>query len=373
MTPALHVSDDTDACRLSLSGDWVVNSVGEMDLRVRAFEPPNTKPIVLDLSALSSLDTAGAWIIYRFRKRLEKERIVMTEGLPDVYWPLLDVVAEHEEHVEEIPIGLPPLMVLFDRIGRFLSGIWRDTVRIIGFFGLVMTVFARLFKKPKRFRFTSFVHHMEATGLDATPIILLITFLIGAVIAFMSADVLRQFGLEIYTVNFVPFAFLRELGVLLTAIMVAGRSGSAFTAQIGTMKSNEEIDAMKTLGLDPIEVLVLPRVMALLITLPILTFLGDIAGLIGATLVSWSLLDMSPIMFLTHVAEETEVKQFWLGMAKAPFFALLISIIGSYQGLRVSGTAESIGRHTTIAVVQSVFAVIVADALFAIFYQVMGW
>jgi phospholipid/cholesterol/gamma-HCH transport system permease protein len=214
---------------------------------------------------------------------------------------------------------------------------------------------------------------MEQTGLDAVPIIALLTFMVGAVVAFLGSTVLADFGATIYTVDLIGFSFLREFGVLLTAILMAGRTASAFTAQIGSMKANEEIDAIRAMGLDPIELLVLPRVMALLISLPMLTFIAMMAGLIGGGVVCAVTLGISPPMFLSLLKEDIAVRNFLVGMVKAPFFAFLIGVIGCLEGFKVAGSAQSVGEHTTSSVVQSIFVVILVDALAALFFMEMGW
>jgi len=225
---------------------------------------------------------------------------------------------------------------------------------------------------PRRWRFTSVVAQIEHTGLNAIPIIVLLSFMVGAVIAFMGATALRAFGNTLFTVNLVAFSFLREFGILLSAILLAGRTGSAFTAQIGAMQANQEIDALRVQGLNPMEIVVIPRVLALLVTLPILTFLSMIAGLAGGMLVCVASLEISPTLFLSTL-HDTEARHFWVGIAKAPVFALLIALIGCREGLMVTGSAESVGEHTTASVVQAIFVVILFDALAALFYMEMGW
>ena len=220
---------------------------------------------------------------------------------------------------------------------------------------------------------TSLVAHLQQSGLNAVPIVALLTFLVGAVVAFLGATVLADFGASIYTVDLVAFSFLREFGVLLTAILMAGRTASAFTAQIGSMKANEEIDAIRTLGLSPMELLVLPRVFALLIALPILTFIAMLSGILGGAVVCALSLDISPAMYLAMLQENIALKHFLVGMAKAPLFAFLIAVIGCLEGFKVTGSAQSVGERTTSSVVQSIFVVIVLDALAALFLMEMGW
>jgi phospholipid/cholesterol/gamma-HCH transport system permease protein len=227
--------------------------------------------------------------------------------------------------------------------------------------------------RPSRWRVTSLAAHIEQTGLDAVPIVVLLTFMVGAVVAFLGSTILADFGATIYTVNLVAFSFMREFGVLLTAILMAGRTASAFTAQIGSMKANEEIDAIRALGLDPMELLVLPRVLALLISLPMLAFLATMAGIIGGGLVCALILNISPIMFINVVKTNIGVEHFLVGIAKAPVFAFLIAVIGCLEGFKVTGSAESVGEHTTSSVVQCIFVVILIDAVAALFYMEMGW
>ena len=259
------------------------------------------------------------------------------------------------------------------RIGRAVDTVWQDSKKLLGFIGLILETFARGIFRPKRWRLTPMVAHLEQVGLDAAPIVALLTFLVGAVVAFLGATVLKSFGATIFTVDLVAFSFLREFGVLLTAILIAGRTASAFTAQIGSMKANEEIDAIRTLGLDPMELLVLPRVLALLVALPMLTFLAMLSGIVGGGVVCAVALDISPAMFLSLLQSDIGVQHFLVGMVKAPIFAFLIAAIGCLEGFKVSGSAESVGAHTTSSVVQSIFVVIVLDAVAALFFMEMGW
>jgi phospholipid/cholesterol/gamma-HCH transport system permease protein len=262
---------------------------------------------------------------------------------------------------------------LLAHIGQSTEQIWRQTVALLGFMGLTLEALIRNTVHPGRWRVTSIVAQIEDTGLNAVPIVALLTFMVGAVIAFLGATVLADFGATIYTVNLVAFSFLREFAVLLTAILMAGRTASAFTAQLGSMKANEEIDAIRMLGLSPIDVLVLPRILALLVSMPLLTFIGMAAGILGGALVCAVSLGISPTMFFTIFKEGIEVRHFVLGMVKAPVFAYVIAIIGCMEGFKVSGSAQSVGEHTTSAVVQSIFLVILLDALAALFFMEMKW
>jgi phospholipid/cholesterol/gamma-HCH transport system permease protein len=227
-------------------------------------------------------------------------------------------------------------------------------------------------RHPSRLRLTSLVHHCQEVGLNAVPIVTLMSFLIGVVLAFQGAAQLRQFGAEVFVVDLIAISVLRELGILLTAIIVAGRSGSAFTAAIGSMKMREEVDALRTIGLDPVAILVLPRVLALILMLPALGLIADMAGLLGGAVMSWIDLGVSPAVFQNRLTSNTDVWHFAVGMIKAPFFALIIGIIGCFEGLKVGGDAESLGRLTSTSVVLSIFMVIVVDAMFSIFFAIVG-
>ncbi|MGF1608030.1 MAG: MlaE family ABC transporter permease, partial [Kiloniellales bacterium] len=238
--------------------------------------------------------------------------------------------------------------------------------------GHTVIVFLRALLQPRRIRVTALVSHMERTGLDALPIVGLISFLIGVVLAYQGADQLARFGAQIYTVNLVGVGVLREMGIILTAIIVAGRSGSAFTAQIGTMQVNEEIDAMRTIGLDPMDVLVIPRVLALVLVLPLLTFYADIMGILGGAVMAMLVLDISFVQFIRQLNAAVPIWSFWVGIIKAPIFAFIIAMVGCYEGFRVIRSAESVGLRTTAAVVKSIFLVIVLDALFSILFSILG-
>lgn len=323
----------------------------------------------LDLRDVTELDTAGAWLILTTARRSGAS----VTGAGPVQALLLEAVKAalppHTAHPR------PPRHLKFlerlDRVGRATVASLRGLARVTGFFGEVVACSAATLVRPWRLRLTSLVFHMQETGLNAVPIVALMAFLIGIVIAYQGADQLRQFGAEVYVVDLISISVLRELGILLTAIIVAGRSASAFTAAIGSMKMREEVDAMRTLGLDPIEVLVLPRVLALLLMLPVLGLIADLAGLLGGVLMAWYELGISPGMFRTRLLD-VDVTHFLVGIAKAPFFAVIIGVIGCFQGLQVEGNAESLGRLTSRAVVQAIFMVILADSTFSIFFAAAG-
>jgi phospholipid/cholesterol/gamma-HCH transport system permease protein len=269
----------------------------------------------------------------------------------------------------------PPSLTLADwleLLGRKAVAALRMTLSMLGFLGQVVATIIGLFLRPGRIRWTAIAHHMQQVGLNAVPIVSLMAFLIGVVLAFQGAAQLRQFGAEVFVVDLIAISILRELGILLTAIIVAGRSGSAFTAAIGSMKMREEIDAMRTLGLDPVEVLVAPRVIALILMLPVLGIIANFAGLVGGALMSWIELGVSPGVFQSRLVSNTGVWHFGVGLVKAPFFALIIGIVGCYEGLQVKGNAESLGHLTSTSVVLSIFLVIAADAMFSIFFAMVG-
>lgn len=259
------------------------------------------------------------------------------------------------------------------RLGQSMVTNWRELVSLVSFLGESLSKLLRLVREPRRVRLTSTVHQMEQVGLDAVPLVLLLSFLVGAVIAFLGANVLRDFGMTIFVVELVSIAFFREFGVLLTAIILAGRTASAFTAQIGAMVAREEVDAIRTLGLDPVDLLVLPRMIALVVMLPLLTFLAMVAGLAGGVAVGAVSLDIPPPAYLARMQDTFQMRHFMVGISKAPVFAVIIALIGCLEGMRVTGTAASVGERTTKAVVQSISLVIILDAFFALWFMQLGY
>jgi phospholipid/cholesterol/gamma-HCH transport system permease protein len=369
----LDVSEDASSLLLRPQGDWVVRHAETLDQALSAIHSYERQAATFDLSHLTRLDTAGAWLIYRTGRSLERAGAKVTyAGATAAQSTLLNAVAKSDRPVKVEPHVGNILSNLIVRMGSALDEGARTGSELVGFFGLVLETLGKTFVNPFRMRATSTVYHMEQTGLNAVPIVSLISFLIGAVLAYQGAEQLRRFGGEIFTVNLVAVSFLREIGILLTAILVAGRSGSAFTAQIGSMKLREEIDAMRTLGLDPMEVLVLPRVIALLIMMPILGFISAMMGLLGGGLVVWIELGMSPAMYIERVKEAVDVWDASVAFIKAPVFGLLIAMIGCYEGLKVEGSAESVGQRTTVSVVEGIFTVIVVDAFFSIMFVKLG-
>jgi phospholipid/cholesterol/gamma-HCH transport system permease protein len=358
---------------LSLSGDWNITHALKLDKQLMALDFPKTA-VTFNLSRLGKFDTTGAWLVDRTRVAAEEAGASVTiEGGSEDQMSLLEAVQKAEPKPEKSRPRAPgALIVMLDRAGRAMLRLKDGAREAIGFMGLVIYTFSRTALKPKRLRFTSLVHHIEEIGLNAVPIVMLMSFLIGAVLAYQGSEQLQKFGASIFTVDLIGISFLREIGILLTAILVAGRSGSAFTAQIGSMKIREEIDAMRTLGLDPVEMLIVPRILALVISLPLLGFLSGLAGLIGGGVVAVTSLDISPVMYVERLQAVVEPKHFWVGIVKAPVFAFLIGAIGCFEGMRVSGSAESVGQRTTQSVVEGIFVVIIADAIFSIMFVNLG-
>ena len=362
--------------RLLISGDWTLAHYTGLKQQTEQLVGKYDDQTAINLDDVSSIDTAGASLLVEL---LGPERVSQltdtAQKLPAADRALLQTVysSMRDFCVPVAPQEQNVGILLLSRIGSAVYKLWQDTLQLLGFIGLILQTLARNLFRPKQWRITPVVAHIEQIGLNAAPIVVLLTFMVGAVVAFLGATVLANFGAGIFTVDLVAFSFLREFGVLLTAILLAGRTASAFTAQIGSMKANEEIDAIRTLGLDPMELLVLPRVMALLVSLPMLTFLAMLSGIVGGGVVCAVALDISPAMFLSLLQSDIGVQHFLVGMVKAPIFAFLIAAIGCLEGFKVSGSAESVGAHTTSSVVQSIFVVIVLDAVAALFFMEMGW
>lgn len=356
--------------KLVAHGDWRARFLGTIDEALRDFEDDSTgRDIIIDVRDIQKLDTAGAMVLQRVLRscpsRSGGSRFV---GASEAHAALLSQVEGHLAPCSVVPVRHNAFVMMLGRLGQGVEDAYFASLQILSFIGLTLATVGRVFRDPRRMRFTSVFAHMEEAGLNAVPIVGLMSFLIGAVVAFMGAKILRQFNAEIFVVELVALSVLREFGVLLAAILIAGRSGSAFTAQIGSMKIREEIDALRVLGLDPIEVLVIPRIVALVVMLPVLAFLGAGLGLLGGILVAWSAMEISPALFLVRMQESIAMSNFWAGLIKAPFFAFAIAVVGCFQGMEVGGSAESVGQRTTLSVVQSLFLVIVLDAFFAMFF-----
>jgi phospholipid/cholesterol/gamma-HCH transport system permease protein len=378
MTANASIDWDTSAAppRLQLRGDWTLANYAELGGAIARVPEHARSGASVDLAEVRALDTAGAARMLELLGAESIRRLAADEAaLAPERRALLRSVAEALDAAGPVTHE-PPVSTIdevLERIGLSLARFWEHAIALLGFMGLTLEALARDALRPHRWRVTPVVAQIETTGLDAVPIVALLTFMVGAVIAFLGASILADFGATIYTVNLVTFSFLREFAVLLTAILMAGRTASAFTAQIGSMKSNEEIDALRAIGLSPVELLVLPRVLALLVSLPILTLVGMASGIFGGALVCALRLDITPTMFLAIFQNEIPLRHFLLGIAKAPVFAFVIAVIGCLEGLKVQGSAQSVGEHTTSSVVQSIFVVILLDALAALFFTEMDW
>jgi phospholipid/cholesterol/gamma-HCH transport system permease protein len=357
------IEGDAGGERIAVRGDWTLVHAARLADLVSQLQRKRPQGTRVEAAGLGRVDTAGAGLL------LDLAGKSPIDGLDSNRQALFDAVAKAQKVPPAASKRDTGLVALLARTGAAVEQIAGDVYQLLGFIGLILATLARCILDPRRWRVTSLVFHLEQTGLDAVPIVVLLNFLVGAVVAFLGATVLKDFGASIFTVELIGYSFLREFGVLLTAILIAGRSGSAFTAQIGSMKSREEVDAIRTLGLDPVEVLVLPRLLALLIAMPALTFLAMLAGIVGGLAVCALTLDISPTMFLARFHDLAATRHFWVGMSKAPVFAFLIAAIGCLEGFKVSGSAESVGSHTTSSVVQSIFVAILVDALAAIFYM----
>ena len=353
---------------LRATGDWTLHNAQAL-LEFIEKAPDRAKDI--DGRDIGKLDSTGAMLLSRFAMRVGLG--LATVEVQPKYQSMVDSVREICETPARSKSKDMGFKRMLARLGYSVEDYSKEILALIGFGGLTLQTAARTLLRPARIRLTSTVHHMEQVGLDAVPLVLLLSFMVGAVIAFLGATVLRDFGAEIFVVELVGIAFLREFGVLLTAILLAGRTASAFTAQIGAMQSGEEIDAIRTLGLDPIELLVLPRLFALIIMLPLLTYLAMMAGLLGGMAVCAASLDLSPELFFTRLHENISIRHFWVGLSKAPIFAIVIGLIGCLEGFQTEGTAQSVGERTTSSVVQSISLVILLDAAAALFFMQMDW
>ena len=361
-----------DGARLIVEpkGDWLMEAVGRFDRRLKRIEnETDPQDLVIDLSGLGRIDTAGAYLLGRTLSRCndpgsDSHFIGEHQTARRMMGEMLERLADCPEE-ETTPRGVVTTLA---RIGQGVEDGLKETVESFAFFGRTFTTGLSVLVNPTKMRWTSTIHLMETAGVDALPIISILSFFIGAVVAFMGASLLETFGASVFTVDLVGIAVLREFGVIITAILLAGRSDSAFTAAIGSMKMQQEIDAMKVMGLDPYEVLVLPRVIACVVMAPLLTLSAMVAGVFGGMLVSWMTLDISPNFFLTRLNDTIDLKHFLVGMSKAPVFGLVIAIVGCRHGLQVGGDVESLGKRVTTSVVQAIFAVIVIDALFAMMY-----
>jgi phospholipid/cholesterol/gamma-HCH transport system permease protein len=365
----IEATGEGDAVVLRAGGEWRITAAAALDAKLGALRLPPVRRVRLDLAGIEALDTVGAWLVLRLKRTLAARGSDVTiENLAPELVPLL---GQAERGQGAPPKPVKPGYVFLDgtaAVGAHVIAFLQTAAGQLEFFGLVVSRFARGLLHPSRIRLIPLLAQMERTGASALPIVGLLSFLVGLVTAFQGAQQLERFGAEIFVVDLLGIGFLREMGVLLTAIILAGRTGSAFTAEIGAMQVNEEIDAMHTLGLDPIETLVLPRIFALMLTLPLLTFYADAMGILGGGMLCWLTLNIPPPVFLNELHNALTPQTLWIGMIKAPFFAGTIALVGCREGMSVARSAESVGRHTTRSVVQSIFLVIVIDAIFSVIF-----
>ena len=363
-----------DGLLVAVGGRWDIRSATRLSKELSSAKAADgATAMTVDMAQVETLDTSGAWLLRRMMDENRDRGLQVTvTGARPAFEALLDDVGRSDTEVQ-IEAPMPPKIVeIANRIGESTYEIAAEARDLIGFFGLLLSKSVGVILRPSRLRFTSTVYHMEQVGLNALPIVALLSFLIGVVLAYQGAEQLRQFGAELFVVNLLGISILRELGILITAIIIGPPSGSSFTAQIGTMKVNEEVDAMQTIGIDPIEILVIPRVAALVLTLPLLAFLSDVVGLAGGAIMSYFVLDITFGQFLKQLQSAVGLDQLWIGLIKAPVFAFAIAMIGCYEGLKVSGSAESVGQMTTKSVVESIFLVIVLDAIFSVIFVNLG-
>lgn len=367
----LRIETAGDETRVCIVGPLTVREAGIAYDRLAALTP--SPAMTIDLGEADTIDTIGAWLVYRFLRdwRVAGVRARYANATPEQE-KLIEQARINDAPCEVRPREANPVVRQLAEIGRATVAITDRFGALLAFLGLVLARLALQLARPWRIRWTSLSHHMEQVGLKALPIVGLMSFLIGLVLVQQGAYQLRRFGAEIFVVDMIGIATLRELGVLLTAIMVAGRSGSAFTAQIGTMKLTEEVDAMRTIGLDPIDTLVLPRLLALVILMPLLVFYACMVAIAGGMVFGWLSLDIPVDTFFTRVRTVVTMDDFLVGMIKAPVFGMVIAVAGCFEGMQVAGDAASVGERTTISVVESIFMVIVFDAFFAVFFTTIG-
>jgi phospholipid/cholesterol/gamma-HCH transport system permease protein len=351
---------------LRFNGTLAIAAIDDLDERLRELSGPVAQ---LDLSNIDHIDTVGAWLIYR----TARDHDAQITGADQDAQRLIAAVSGVDAQPPAVAPRTNPVIWFVNEVGQGVAEAFSTLLEFLGFIGQNVKAIGELILNPRRFRFTAVVQHFDLVGVRALGIIGLMSFLIGIVIAQQGAVQLRQFGAEVFTVNLIGRLTLRELGILMTAIMVAGRSGSAFAAQIGTMKITEEIDAMRTIGVVPTEALVIPRMLATVIMMPLLGIYASIVAMIGGGLLCWIDLGIPPETFIQRLREVTPITDFYVGLIKAPVFGAIIAMAGCFQGMRVQGNSEEVGLKTTAAVVQAIFLVIVLDAFFAVFFSSIGW
>jgi phospholipid/cholesterol/gamma-HCH transport system permease protein len=373
--PLLGAATQGETLVLSPSGAWTAVHAATLENLINFASPKvqQAQSLKIDMADLGELDTLGAWLLEKMsRGAVEAGHLADVVGVAGRYEGLIEDVRQVNRRKPARPPIQNPVLARLETVGRSTFGAAEDVSVFLQMLGALGSAGLGVLRRPRSLRIKSLVYHLYQVGWRAIPIIALVTFLIGAIIAQQGIFHFRKFGADSYVVDLVGILVLREIGVLIVAIMVAGRSGSAYTAELGSMKMREEIDALSTMGLDPVEVLILPRIVALVCALPILAFIGSMAALYGGGLVAWFYGGMSPAIFIARLHEAVSVTHFEVGMIKAPFMALVIGIVASSEGLRVKGSAESLGKQTTVSVVKSIFLVIVLDGVFAVFFASIG-
>ena len=375
LTPLMTSNVVPEGLEFAVAGSWTSAHSERLEQLVdgAAREAGKAQRIAIDMAGIDELDTLGAWLLERLARNFKSNgKNTQVTGLKPLYRGLTDEMRRVNLQPRTSHEHPNRLLLALDKVGRVAAGLMSDVGEFLDLLGKVGVAIGRILLHPRRFRLTSAVYHLFRVGWQAVPIMALITFLIGGIIAQQGFFHFRKFGADAYVVDMVGILVVREIGVLIVSIMSAGRSGSAYTAELGSMKMREEIDALRTMGFDPVEVLILPRIVALVCALPILAFLGALAALYGGGLVAWLYGGMSPAVFLARLKEAISVTHFEVGMIKAPFMALAIGIIACSEGLKVRGSAESLGLQTTTSVVKSIFLVIVLDGVFAMFFAAIG-
>ncbi|MBE0612044.1 MAG: MlaE family lipid ABC transporter permease subunit [Burkholderiales bacterium] len=358
---------------LALSGSWTARGIGTLQHRLASLDLAIKTEVIADAAAIEALDTAGAWVLQKLLLRLRGEGMVVTlRGLRPEFAQLLQGVDEQLAGRDDaIAAAARPRASLLEDLGRSTESAFEQLLALLGFVGESAFALAGWVARPARIRWRPILYNIRDAGFNALPIVGLLSFLLGVVVAYQGADQLRQYGANIFVVDLVGLSMLREFAPLITAIIIAGRSGSAYAAQIGTMSVSEEIDAMRTLGIAPIDVLVLPKVLALLIALPLLTVFADLLGVFGGMIMARAQLGVGFGEFLDRFPTAVSITSYLIGICKAPVFAAIIAVVGCFQGFRARGGADSVGRQTTRSVVQAIFLVIVADALFSVAFSAL--
>ncbi len=369
MTPAdFDIEETDDGARLRLTGDWSATALGRTPRRLEA-ALDHARIVEIDITDMGRFDTTGALALVQASSgRLPKRA---WKGRPEA-GRIYEMVERLDRNSVPPPRRSDPITRSFAKVGRGVRDIALEGLASLAFLGRLLMATGTTLKHPGKIRWAAFVSQMERAGLDAMPIVAVTNFFIGAVIAFLGADILTQFGASVFAVELIGISVLREFAVVITAVLLAGRSASSFAAEIGSMKMNQEVDAMQVMGVDPFQALVIPRLAALVVMLPLLTFVAMMAGILGGMLVTWNQLDLGPAFFIQRIEDNVGIQHFWVGLSKAPVFALVVAAIGARQGLSVGGDVESLGRRVTAAVVQAIFAIIFLDAIFALIFLEVG-